>query len=174
MSKGRGSRVLDPADRALWSEITKSIKPLRKTLPQTASVEPAPSEEGEAQRKADPTLAPKQSKAAANPPPPLARFDRRARNRVSRGRIEIDGRLDLHGLTLERARSRLSLFLASSQSRGATLVLVITGKSGAMRREAPHWLSLPELRSLIVGFEEAAPAHGGTGALYVRIRRARS
>jgi DNA-nicking Smr family endonuclease len=64
-------------------------------------------------------------------------------------------------------------FLVSSQSRGATLVLVITGKSGAMRREVPHWLSLAELRSLVIGFEEAAPAHGGTGALYVRIRRAR-
>jgi DNA-nicking Smr family endonuclease len=90
---------------------------------------------------------------------------------VARGRTEIDGRLDLHGLTLERARTRLAGFLASAQARGAVLVLVITGKSGALRREVPHWLALPELRSLVVGFEEAAPGHGGGGALYVRVRK---
>jgi len=37
----------------------------------------------------------------------------------------------------------------------------------------PLWLGLPECRSLIVGFETAAPGHGGEGALYVRLRRAR-
>jgi DNA-nicking Smr family endonuclease len=74
---------------------------------------------------------------------------------------------------LDRARGRLAAFLASSQARGAMLVLVITGKSGALRREVPHWMALPELRALVIGFEEAAAAHGGAGALYVRIRRAR-
>ena len=171
MSKGRGPRGLDPADRALWNEIIKSIKPLRGSRPSTQSAGPDPDRvrEGNAHRAPAPT----RSIPAAKAPPPLATLDRRARSRVARGRTEIDGRLDLHGHTLERARGRLSAFLASSQARGATLVLVITGKSGALRREVPHWLSLPEQRAYVIGFEEAASAHGGAGALYVRIRRAR-
>jgi DNA-nicking Smr family endonuclease len=60
-------------------------------------------------------------------------------------------------------------------------VLVITGKGkmgaeserGVLRRQVPQWLSLPEFRSLVVGFEEAHIGHGGEGALYVRVRRAR-
>jgi DNA-nicking Smr family endonuclease len=106
-------------------------------------------------------------------PPPLAKLDRRAKSRVARGRIEIDARLDLHGYTLDRAVARLERFLASSQVQGAGLVLVITGKSGALRREVPHWLAGAHLRPLVIGFEEAAPNHGGSGALYVRIRRRR-
>ena len=170
MSRERGRRGIDPPDRALWDEITKSIKPLRVLRPEPASVEPDPDPVRE--RKHRPPPAP--ARPLTTPmPPPLAKLDRRSRSRVARGRTEIDGRLDLHGLTLERARGRLAAFLASSQTRGAALVLVITGKSGALRREVPHWLALPELRALVIGFEEAAPAHGGAGALYVRIRRSR-
>jgi DNA-nicking Smr family endonuclease len=171
MSRERGPRVLAPPDRALWDEITKSIKPLRNPPPGPASVEPDPDPARE--RKHRPAAAPARPAPTAKSPPPLAKLDRRMRSRVARGRTEIDGRLDLHGLTLERARGRLAAFLTSSQARGAALVLVITGKSGALRREVPHWLALPELRALVVGFEEAASAHGGAGALYVRIRRAR-
>ena len=60
-------------------------------------------------------------------------------------------------------------------------MLVITGKGvagdaerGVLRRQVPQWLALPEFRTLVVGFEEAHIGHGGEGALYVRIRRARS
>ena len=64
------------------------------------------------------------------------------------------------------------------------MVLVITGKGkpadegrsgerGVLRRMVPHWLAAPDLRTIVVGFEEAAPNHGGGGALYVRIRRQR-
>jgi DNA-nicking Smr family endonuclease len=63
-----------------------------------------------------------------------------------------------------------------------TFVLVITGKGrtvgpeserGVLRRQVPEWLGLPEFRSLVVGYEEASISHGGEGALYVRVRRAR-
>jgi DNA-nicking Smr family endonuclease len=62
-----------------------------------------------------------------------------------------------------------------------TFVLIITGKGkigaeserGVLRRQVPQWLGLPEFRSLVVGFEEAHIGHGGEGALYVRVRRAR-
>jgi DNA-nicking Smr family endonuclease len=57
-------------------------------------------------------------------------------------------------------------------------VLVITGKGGrsdgargVLRRQVPQWLGLPEFRAYVVGFEDAHVAHGGEGALYVRIRK---
>ncbi len=103
------------------------------------------------------------------------------KKRVARGKDEIDGRLDLHGLTQSEAHAALLRFLRTASSRGARLVLVITGKGaraaegerGVLKRQVPHWLGLPEFRALVIGFEDAHIAHGGEGALYVRIRRTR-
>jgi DNA-nicking Smr family endonuclease len=113
--------------------------------------------------------------------PPLAPLGRRERARLSRGRNEIEARLDLHGMTQLRAHRRLLDFLQRAHHDGLTFVLVITGKGvagdterGVLRRQVPQWLALPEFRTLVVGFEEAHIGHGGEGALYVRIRRARS
>jgi DNA-nicking Smr family endonuclease len=97
---------------------------------------------------------------------------------VVRGKQAIDARLDLHGLTQSEAHGALLRFLHNAQARDARLVLVITGKGrggepGVLRRQVPQWLGLPELRSLVVGFEDAGARHGGEGALYVRLRRAR-
>ena len=78
-------------------------------------------------------------------------------------------------------------FLRNAHARDARLVLVITGKGsiklgargegdrerGVLRRQVPQWLALPEFRSLVLGFEDAHVTHGGEGALYVRLRRAR-
>jgi DNA-nicking Smr family endonuclease len=107
---------------------------------------------------------------------------RRERSQLSRGRKEIDARLDLHGMTQTRAHRALSGFLQRAHHDGLTFVLVITGKGrtvggeserGVLRRQVPQWLNLPEFRTLVVGFEEAHIGHGGEGALYVRIRRSR-
>ena len=85
-------------------------------------------------------------------------------------------------MTQTRAHRALSGFLQRAHSDGLTFVLVITGKGktagpeserGVLRRQVPQWLSLPEFRALVVGFEEAHIGHGGEGALYVRIRRLR-
>ncbi len=89
--------------------------------------------------------------------------------------------LDLHGMTQAAAHGALRSFLFSSQARGDRCVLVITGKGartgtehaepGVLRRVVPQWLRLPDLRGLVLGFEEAAQRHGGAGALYIRLRR---
>ena len=85
-------------------------------------------------------------------------------------------------MTQTRAHRALLSFLQRASSDGLTFVLVITGKGsaagsvsgrGVLRRQVPEWLSLPEFRTLVVGFEEAHIGHGGEGALYVRVRRAR-
>ena len=88
--------------------------------------------------------------------------------------------MDLHGLTQSEAHGALLHFLHAASARGARLVLIITGKGGrgdgergVLRRQVPQWLALPDLRDLVVGFEDAHVAHGGEGALYVRLRRRR-
>jgi DNA-nicking Smr family endonuclease len=108
-------------------------------------------------------------------------IDRRLKQRLARGQIEIDGRIDLHGRTLSEAHAALLRFLHRSQGEGLRTVLVITGKGGpdpergrgVLRRQVPLWLALPELRGHVLGVEEAHVAHGGAGALYVRLRRGR-
>jgi DNA-nicking Smr family endonuclease len=116
--------------------------------------------------------------------PPLARIERRLKRDLTRGRDAIDAALDLHGLTQAEAHQTLRGFLRHSQAYGARLVIVVTGKGGplddpgrwpnergVLRRLTPHWLREPDLRSVVLGFEEAGRAHGGSGALYVRLRR---
>jgi DNA-nicking Smr family endonuclease len=108
----------------------------------------------------------------------LAALGRRLRGRVARGKQAIDARLDLHGLTQSEAHGALLRFLRNATARDARLVLVITGKGrggeiGVLRRHVPQWLGLPEFRAFVIGFEDAHIGHGGEGALYVRLRRAR-
>ena len=118
-------------------------------------------------------------------PLPLAPIERRLKRELARGRGGIDGAIDLHGLNQAEAHQALRGFLRYSQARGAKLVIVVTGKGGpldepaphggergVLRRLAPHWLREPDLRPIVLGFEEAGRAHGGSGALYVRLRRA--
>jgi DNA-nicking Smr family endonuclease len=179
----RRKRSLSEEERALWESVAKQTKPLRKkpraAKPETVEAAPVP-------KAVTPPLpmsakilpAPKPEAPAA---PPLAPLGRRERSQLSRGKKQIDARLDLHGMTQTRAHHVLSGFLQRAHHDGLTFVLIITGKGkmgveserGVLRRQVPHWLSLPEFRSLVVGFEEAHIGHGGEGALYVRIRRAR-
>jgi DNA-nicking Smr family endonuclease len=182
----RRRRGLTEEERALWESVAKQVKPLRK---KPRAAKPHSTEiQTEAPAAVKPAAAPKPrvSVETVSPPkpvaPPLAPLGRRERSKLSRGRMEIDARLDLHGMTQTRAHRALFGFLQRAHHEGLTFVLVITGKGkmgvaeserGVLRRQVPQWLSLPEFRSLVVGFEEAHIGHGGEGALYVRIRRSR-
>jgi len=183
----RRKRGLSEEESALWESVAKQVKPLRKrhrvakppVAPPAIEAKPAP------KNVARPVASPKPPAPIVSPPkpepPPLAPIGRRERSHLSRGRKEIDARLDLHGMTQTRAHRALFGFLQRAHHDGLTFVLVITGKGkmgseserGVLRRQVPHWLGLPEFRSLVVGFEEAGIGHGGEGALYVRVRRAR-
>ena len=183
----RRQRALSEAERELWESVARQTKPLRKRSGAAKPPAPPVIEAKPASTKSAP--APKQPAAKSAraarpdqppPAPPLAPLGRRERSRLSRGRKDIDARLDLHGMTLTRAHHALFAFLQRANSDGLTFVLVITGKGrvtgpesgrGVLRRQVPQWLSLPEFRSLVVGFEEAHIGHGGEGALYVRVRR---
>jgi DNA-nicking Smr family endonuclease len=179
---GRRRRVLSREERVLWTTITKSIAPLRE-LP-ASDIDDAAAEPAAPVRPVKRAVKPGQTVPAPvekKSPPPLAPLGRRMKQRVARGKDEIDGRLDLHGLTQSEAHAALLRFLRTASSRGARLVLVITGKGaraaegerGVLKRQVPHWLGLPEFRALVIGFEDAHITHGGEGALYVRVRRMR-
>ena len=172
----RGKRVLSYEERVLWSTITKSIAPLPGRAVEEA-LEPSEAPAAAVPARAA-TTAPKVASLPAKPKAPLlAPLGRRLRQRVARGREPIEARFDLHGLTQAQAHAALSRFLHSASARGARLVLIITGKggrggeAGVLRRQVPLWLALPEFRDLVIGFEAAHAAHGGEGALYVRLRR---
>lgn len=178
MNGRRGkSRSLSEEERTLWTDVTRGIAPLRTALrlPLEASTQTsAPSVRTTAPAIPAPSRRPK-----TNSPPALEPLDRRAKQRIARGRDAIDGRLDLHGLTQAQAHGALLRFLQTAQTRDARLVMVITGKgsrgaeSGVLKRQVPLWLRLPDFRALVVGFDDAHRTHGGEGALYVRVRRSR-
>ena len=95
------------------------------------------------------------------------------KQKVARGHVSIEARLDLHGHTQDEAHGELLRFLRRASANEKRLALVITGKSGVLRREVPRWLALPEFRAMVIAVEPAAIKHGGAGALYVRVRRER-
>lgn len=177
-------RRLSDEEQALWSGVARSVKPLRPkrlkakittaSAPDSIEATSSPPRSGRRDQPAAP-LAPKK-------PPPLVQLDRRGKKRVARGRDAIDARIDLHGMTQSEAHMALIHFVRNARSNGARLVLVVTGKGsrtsrdgererGVLRRQVPLWLALPEFRPFIAGFDEAHVAHGGEGALYVRLRR---
>jgi DNA-nicking Smr family endonuclease len=174
-------RQLSDEEEALWSGFTRSIKPLRRRQesdrPSVAAEKPAPA----------PAIS-RDVRPQPKPPAktaPLAPLGRRLKQRVARGREPIDARIDLHGMTQMQAHAALLRFLQRAQDDGARIALVVTGKGsgggardsanerGVLKRQVPMWLSLPEFRSFVVGFEDAHIGHGGQGALYLRLRRGR-
>ncbi len=184
---GKRRRGLSYEDRVLWTHVTKAIKPLRTeaaSAPEDTGEEPeiSPTPAKHLPKFKKPAAPQKTSAPPAPPRPPAPRLEpltRRMKQRVARGKEAIDARLDLHGYTQDEAHGALLRFLRSANARDARLVLVITGKGrggeiGVLRRQVPQWLGLPEFRALVIGFEDAAIAHGGEGALYVRVRRSRS
>jgi DNA-nicking Smr family endonuclease len=181
-------RQLSDEENALWTSIARAIRPLRpvKTAGKTAGKTADKTADKTAAEAAVPQRAVRRDQS---PSPakslPLAPLDRRQRQRLARGRDEIEARIDLHGLTQREAHAALLSFLRRAQTDGAKIALVVTGKGrredardgaterGVLRRQVPMWLALPEFRPFVVGFDEAHMSHGGQGALYVRLRRAR-
>jgi DNA-nicking Smr family endonuclease len=174
----RRARGLTEEDIALWAEVARSV---RRRPGASPPIEPptAPPRAVVAEPARPPVAAPPRPA-----PPPLAPIERKLKRALARGRDAVDGALDLHGLNQAEAHHALRAFLVAAQARGDRLVIVVTGKGragssswidepGVLRRLAPHWLRAPDMRGIVLGFEEAGRAHGGAGALYVRLRRER-
>ncbi len=205
LSKAAGKRAgqsLSAEERALWEHAARNMEPLKRKKGRVlgahdvAAAEDVPRAPAPAKAKAHPDPQPPQPRAgkapgAASAPPPLSELERRKTRRLGAGRIEIEARIDLHGMRQEEAHFALRRFLLGAHANGRRWVLVITGKGASMRgdedgdfgsarsgegrgvlkRNVPRWLAEPELRSIVVGFTAAAIRHGGEGALYVQLRK---
>ncbi len=112
-----------------------------------------------------------------------AGIDRNTADRFKKGETAIDGVVDLHGMSREKAHHAVSAFIHSHWQRGSRCLLAITGKGmknangdesrGVLREALPGWLAEPSLRPLVLACDVAKPKHGGSGAYYILLRRKR-
>ena len=199
----KARRGLGDEDLELWGRVAQTTRPLHKravpvlpaplampdTVPDAPAPKPKPRFEGRILRP-DPV----------SPPPghdlsrPLSdalraapvQMDKRQFQRLSRGKLDPDARIDLHGMTLAQAHGALNGFILRAHGAGMRLVLVITGKGktvtddgpiprrpGALKHDVPQWLRMAPLAGVVLEVREAHIRHGGAGAYYVYLRRAR-
>jgi DNA-nicking Smr family endonuclease len=194
----RPATRLSSDERELWEHAARDLKPIKgkkgRVHPAAADVEiGAASPPGRAAKTPERKPAPLHAAVPAAPKPkpapaPLS-LERRKARQLSSGRIEIEGRIDLHGMRQSEAHTALIRFLHRAYADGRRWVLVITGKGaaqrtslderlaaegverGVLRRNVPRWLAEPDLAGIIIGFTTAAIKHGGEGALYVHLRK---
>lgn len=193
-ARGRGERIVEPTgDRpsaldTRASERAQSLAELQRRLEQGSGFLGS--------RAAEPPRGGASATSHRSPhpsSPPLAEFDRKAVRRIRSGRIEIEARIDLHGMRQDQACSTLRSFLHGCHARGIRWVLVITGKGrpgrggagaaedgpwggdqrGVLKRNVPRWLAEPDLRAIVVSYTTASLQHGGEGALYIHLRARR-
>ncbi|MBZ9796885.1 Smr/MutS family protein [Mesorhizobium sp. ES1-4] len=174
MSK-RGDKLSED-DRVLWNLVARTAKPLKGRaaidIPELAAdaKPPTPPQPGQPTANAAGVARPKVQHVTH-------RLDEPTLDKLSKGRLPIEGRVDLHGMTQDEAYSLLFSFLHRAHAGGIRYVLVITGKGsssggdGVLRRAVPAWLSTPAFRPLVSSHDHAARNHGGSGALYIRLRR---
>lgn len=197
--RGGGKKsILTDEDHEIWEHTAASLSPLKAAKGRVhAALEDEPDfaqlfapktkHDGHGKTRAVPVAG--QPAPARKTSPELNPFDPRNVKKLKRGKIEIEGRIDLHGMRQAEAHAALIRFIHGSASMGKRWVLVITGKGlpsrarndverpfgelprGVLKRNVPMWLAEPEVRGLIVSFTEAAAEHGGSGALYVHLRR---
>lgn len=189
-------RHLSSEEADLWRTVAQTARPMHSAklhLP-----EPAPAPEPPPLAHAKPRLSPfllgekhrKPEKRDLAPTLPELvsqaplRMDANTHAKMTRGKLQPEARIDLHGMTLAEAHPELIHFILNAQSQGLRLVLVITGKGkrrddtgpipqrmGALRHQVPHWLHLPPLGPAVLQLSEAHLKHGGSGAYYVYLRR---
>ncbi|MBI1260232.1 MAG: hypothetical protein GC184_00760 [Rhizobiales bacterium] len=203
-------RELSEEEHRLWQIVTREATPLarrRKRAPADETVAPAgPLPMGVQSSNAPMMRAPVKSSSVAPvslpapapfkpaQPPPLTGLDRRTTQRLTRGQIDYEAKLDLHGYNQAEAHDALRAYLARCRASGMRCVLVVTGKGespysrhtlhgsdtwhaperpGVLRSALPRWLGEAEFRALVAGFQPAHPKHGGGGAFYIWLRRKR-
>jgi DNA-nicking Smr family endonuclease len=176
----RMARRLSADERALWRKVVETVRPIHG--------EPA----------AEETLSKSELKTSASPPLPSApaaltrptqrgvgtTLDAGWDKRLTRGLVQPDTTVDLHGHNLATAYSLLDDRLERAISQQLRLVLLITGKApsgdryqvarGAIRAAIGDWLAASRHASDIAAVRNAHPRHGGAGAIYIVLRRRRS
>lgn len=165
-------RDLTTDEKKLWRRVAASVKS-RRPMPVADADEV---EEPPAPKRAIATTAPKSVAPSVRVKSAPAPQDRGNEKRVRRGKLEIGGKLDLHGHTQDSGRAALARFLRAAQARGDRTVIVITGMGrggeGVLKKRLPEWLAERDIRVFVSGFAPAHRTHGGAGAFYVFLKRA--
>lgn len=190
--RSRRRSGLSPEDKALWEHVTQSVRRVQTDLMSAASLDQTlepnrPEDEETPKRKkmraplAQPTPVKPKPSAPSMSHGAAPGMDRRTAQRLKRGKLDIEGTLDLHGYTQTKAHQALSRFLQTGFETGRRTVLIITGKGdrlggrpGVLKDAVPGWFNEMPMRQWVAGFSYAAPKDGGNGALYVRIKRRRT
>ncbi len=193
----KSGRKLGPEEQELWGRVAETARPLHRRAvvvapmpePVAAPVKPKPVFEGRILRP-DPVSPPPRHDllrplSDALRAAPVA-MDMKQFQRMTRGKLEPEARIDLHGMTLAQAHAALNGFILRAQGAGLRLVLVITGKGksvaddgpiprrpGALKHDVPQWLRMAPLAGAVLELREAHARHGGSGAYYVYLRRGR-
>jgi DNA-nicking Smr family endonuclease len=174
-------RRLSAHERALWARVAASVKPLPGKHTPDPVAAPASAPQTPPPKPLMPSLSRHPAPAPTAPTPPRAHplgapLDGTWDRQISRGRIVPDRIIDLHGHTLADAHSRLAAAIHAGD--GARVILVITGKGrpdrpARIRAELMHWLERPDMRAAVASVRAAHPRHGGSGAFYLILRRAK-
>ncbi len=171
-------RVVRDDEARLFETAMRQVKPLAGRggeAPDETGAKPAPKT-----KRPGPAAPPPPSKRTPMPelrPGRAADLDARTMERLRRGRVRPEARLDLHGMTQDEAHRAVAGFIAASRSAGRRCVILITGRGraklggGILREQTPRWLNLQPTRGNILGFAEAQPKDGGAGALYVLLKK---
>jgi len=195
----------------LWKKIAEGVKPLKETKHKRHAKPGASPREDDAavgKRAGDAAtmpaivprpLPPKREPSSPGPPPlgpgHLAGLDRRSGEKLRKGQMPVEAKLDLHGMTQERAHASVVRFIEAQHAAGARCVLIVTGKGGraadpfqpkavpgrftfsagrgVLKEALPRWLNEPRLRPHVIAVQPASRAHGGEGAVYVLLKRKR-
>ena len=192
-------RDLMPDEAKLWHRVARTVRTYGHQKPKLALEDAAPTlapvpEIAKKPAPELPHLALKRAKAARHltaPATPKVEVrpaslvsDASGHKKVRRGKLDIDGSIDLHGYRQVEAQTALAGFLVRMRGSGARCVLVVTGKGraieigedyltpqpGVIRRRLPEWLSGSGIREHVSGYASAHPRHGGSGAYYVLLK----
>ncbi len=181
-------RRVTPKELELWRQIAQTVRPIKSRRRPARAKEESPAPPAAKPRSAKPAPAPAPSTAARPQHPAKPHelthglshgIDRRQAERFRKGKLAIEGKIDLHGRTQQDAHDDLLAFLRRARDAEKRCVLVVTGKgmtsskTGILRQAVPRWLNEPAFRSLVLAFDYAEPQHGGEGALYVLMKKVR-
>lgn len=165
------SRVAEPETPDIETVKLSGMPPEKSTM-SAARPKPAPLTPFKLGEAVKPVSGYRITRAADIAPDPI---EPKRKRRISRERDPIEARLDLHGLNSLAAEARLKAFVQQAYANDYRAVLVITGKgvaeTGLLKRMAPEWLADPALAHIVAGISQAHARHGGTGALYVALKR---
>lgn len=189
------TRKSAPADRTLWEHVASSVTPLKgkrkaaattheptppvtpQRLPLREKVKPKSTVATPQRSTRDVAVRAVVTPMASTTTRTTAGFDRATESKLRKGQLEIEGRIDLHGMTQDEAYRALARFIARAYGQRQRTLLVITGKGrvsqggGVLRRLLPLWVSEADMKICVLACTPAAIKDGGDGAFYLRLRK---